>query len=198
MHIDSTNTTTPTKALLIKNWHIYFENGQTRRIKNLTYSLSPVDHSSITRKALLRKGAAGHTALAVFSELIGLAARRLPQGLRKLLDAEKERVKEGIAVACHAPAPRSNTPPRSPQPVACHTNKPASAIGKNVARHSLSPKCNYAPTVACHTERVDIQKKPITPTKEDRRAVERFVKDLETTGLLGGATVRVKNRRADL
>lgn len=80
MNLDSTPSTTP-KAILIKNWHIYFENGQTRRIKNLTYSLSPVDHSSITRKALLRKGAAGHTALAVFSELIGLAARCPQRGL---------------------------------------------------------------------------------------------------------------------
>ena len=78
--MNSTSTTTP-KAILIKNWHIYFENGQTRRIKNLTYSLSPVNHSSITRKALLRKGATGHTALAVFSELIGLAARCLQRGL---------------------------------------------------------------------------------------------------------------------
>lgn len=75
------NSITTPKAILIKNWHIYFENGQTRRIKNLTYSLSPVDHSSITRKALLRKGAAGHTALAVFSELIGLAARCPQRGL---------------------------------------------------------------------------------------------------------------------
>ncbi len=80
MNTHSTQTTQP-QALLIKNWQIYFENGQTRRIKNLTYSLSPVDYSSMTRKALLRKGAAGHTALAVFSELIDLATRCPQRGL---------------------------------------------------------------------------------------------------------------------
>ncbi len=77
----NTVSTTQPQALLIKNWQIYFENGQTRRIKNLTYSLSPVDYSSMTRKALLRKGAAGYQALAVFSELIDMATRCPQRGL---------------------------------------------------------------------------------------------------------------------
>jgi len=296
--MNSITTTTP-QAILIKNWHIYFENGQTRRIKNLTYSLSPVDHSSITRKALLRKGAAGHTALAVFSELVGLAARcpqrgllvegtgpitsehiaaitglglsdveaglellaskevawitheacpkklivsgslrkgrkgrplqpelvhvdnphadspdlhieweyaivdkgngpeterRLPKGLKNLLDAEKEEDTKQEDVACHKTAPRSNTPPAPAKPVACHTNKPASRMPENVARHILRPKPTHSPTVACHTEGVDVQSKPITVTEADRRAVDRFVQDLETTGLLGNATVKVKRK----
>ena len=292
-------TTASPKAILIKNWHIYFENGQTRRIKNLTYSLSPVDHSSITRKALLRKGAAGHTALAVFSELIDLATRcpqrgllvdgagpitlehiasttglaqgdvelglevlaskevawithvacprklivsgslrkgrkgkplqpelvhidnphpdspdlhieweyaivdkgqgpeterRLPKGLENLLDAEKEADTKKEDVACHKKAPRSNTPPAPPKPVACHTNKPTTSMPENVARDILRPKEKHSPTVACHSEGVDIQSKPITVTEADRRAVDRFVQDLETTGLLGNATVRVRRK----
>ena len=297
--MNSITTTTP-QAILIKNWHIYFENGQTRRIKNLTYSLSPVDHSSITRKALLRKGAAGHTALAIFSELIGLAARcpqrgllvegtgaitsehiagttglalsdvetglellaskevawithvacpkklivsgslrkgrkgrplqpelvhvdnphpdspdlyieweyaivdkgngpeterRLPAALKKLLESEKDEDRKPKDVACHKKKPRPNTPPVPQKPVACHTNQPTTNMPENVARHILRPKSSKIPTVACHTEGVDIQKKPITITKADRHAVDRFVKDLETAGLLGDATVRVKKRR---
>ena len=68
-------------ALLIKDWHLYFENGQTRRIKNLTYTLSEVDHDSITRKMLLRMGAEGYRALVVFSEIVGMAARCPQRGL---------------------------------------------------------------------------------------------------------------------
>ena len=302
MNLDSTPSTTP-KAILIKNWHIYFENGQTRRIKNLTYSLSPVDNSSITRKALLRKGAAGHTALAVFSELIGLAARcpqrgllvegtgpitpehiaattglaqidvetglellaskdvawityvacpkklivsgslrkgrkgkplqpelvhiesphsglpdlhieweyaivdkgsgpeterRLPAALKNLLNAEKEKDTKPEPVACHKKEPRPNTLPSPQKPVAYHTKKPTTHMSENVARHIVTPKPSPAPTVACHTEGVDIQKQPIQATEADRRAVDRFVKDLETTGLLGNATVRVKQKKKAL
>ncbi len=80
MNLDTIQTTQP-QAILIKDWQIYFENGQTRRIKNLTYHLSPVDHSSLVRKALLRKGSAGYQALAVFSELIDLATRCPQRGL---------------------------------------------------------------------------------------------------------------------
>ena len=275
------NSITTPKAILIKNWHIYFENGQTRRIKNLTYSLSPVDHSSITRKTLLRKGAAGHTALAIFSELIGLAARCPQRGLlvegtgaitsehitatiglalsdveagiellaskevawithvacpkklivsRSLRKGRKGRPLQPELVHVDNPHPDSldlyieweyaivdkgNGPEterrlpaalkkllesekdedRKPKPVACHTNQPTTNMPENVARHILRPKSSKIPTVACHTEGVDIQKKPITITKADRHAVDRFVKDLETTGLLGDATVRVKKRR---
>ena len=297
--MNSITTTTP-QAILIKNWAIYFENGQTRRIKNLTYSLSPVDHSSITRKALLRKGAAGHTALAVFSELIGLAARcpqrgllvegtgpitsehiaattglaqgdvevglellaskevawittvecpkklivsgslrkgrkgkplqpelvhlndaspsspdlhieweyaivdkgngpeterRLPLALKKLLASEKEEDIKPKDVACHTQDPCSSTSPAPKKSVACHTEKPATRMPENVARHILRPKSSNAPTVACHTEGVDIQTKPITVTAADRQAVDRFVEDLATTGLLGSATVRVKSKK---
>ena len=80
MNTHSIQTTKP-QAILIRNWAIYFGNGQTRRIKNLTYSLSPVDYSSMTRKTLLRKGAAGYQALAVFSELIDMATRCPQRGL---------------------------------------------------------------------------------------------------------------------
>ena len=94
MNLDTIQTTKP-QAILIRNWNIYFENGQTRRIKNLTYSLSPVDYSSMTRKALLRKGAAGYTALAVFAELIDMATRCPQRGL--LVEATGAITAEDIA-----------------------------------------------------------------------------------------------------
>lgn len=71
-------------------------------------------------------------------------------------------------------------------------------MSENVARHIVTPKPSPAPTVACHTEGVDIQKQPIQATEADRRAVDRFVKDLETKGLLGSATVRVKQKKKAL
>lgn len=277
-------TSTPPQAILIKNWHIYFENGQTRRIKNLTYILSPVDHSSITRKALLRKGAAGHTALAVFSELVGLAARCPQRGLlvegtgpitpehiaatTGLAQGDVEAGLELLAskevawitdVTCpqklivsgslrkgrkgkplqpelvHVDNPHSDSPDlhieweyvivdkgsgpeterRLPtalkklldaekekdtkhEYVACHTEKPAKGMPENVARHILRPKLNNAPTVACHTKGVDMQGQTIKATEADRRAVDCFVKRLETTGLLGDATVQVKRRRTEV
>ncbi len=295
----NTASTTSPQAILIKNWAIYFENGQTRRIKNLTYSLSPVDYSSMTRKTLLQKGAAGYQALAVFSELIDMATRcpqrgllvestgpitpeqiaartgmpledvvqslellankavawigyvacpqrlivsgslrtgrkgkplqpelvqldnphpqspdlhieweyaivdkgngpeterRLPKPLKRLLDAEKAGDTEPENVACHKQEPCSNTPNPKAKPVACHTKTPPSEMPENVARHILRPKTSNTPAVACHTEGVDIQNKPIQPTKADRRAVDNFINDLERTGLLGNATVRVKKK----
>lgn len=124
--------------------------------------------------------------------------RRLPATLKKLLDAEKEKDTKHEYVACHKNKQGSNTPPVPRDPVACHTEKPAKGMPENVARHILRPKLNNAPTVVCHTEGVDMQGQPIKATEADRRAVDCFVKRLETTGLLGDATVRVKRRRTEV
>jgi len=277
--INTTTTPTP-QALLIKNWNQYFENGQTRRIKNLAYSLMQVDHDPLTRKLLLRKGAEGYRALAVFAELVGIAARCPQRGL--LADSKGPVMPDRIAamtglalgeveaglellaskdvawithVACpqrlivsgslrtgrkgkplqpelvhlddtssdspdlhieweyaiidkgHGPETERRLPSalkrlldaqkegsRVNETVACHTPSRASKMPDNVARHIVKPKPNAAPTVACHTEGVDIQKQPIQTTEADRRAVDRFVNDLEKSGLLGSATVRVKKK----
>lgn len=83
------------KAILINHWKLYFENGQTRRIKNLAYTLTPVDHDAITRKELMREPG-GHTALVLFHELIGMAAS-CPQ--RGLLASARGVITPGIIAA---------------------------------------------------------------------------------------------------
>jgi hypothetical protein len=97
MNFQLSNTTTVPQAILIRHWHNYFENGQTRRIKNLTYSLMPVDHNAIVRKTLLRKGAEGYRALTVFAELISIATRCPQRGL--VVDAQGPITAERIAGA---------------------------------------------------------------------------------------------------
>lgn len=198
MNLDSTSTTNTSKAMRIKNWHLYFENGQAPRIKNLTYRLSPVDHSSITRKALLRRGAAGRTSLAVFSERVGLAARCPQRGL--LLERSGPITLEHIAartglaqsdvsrgikllvskevawatcVAFHRKEPCFRTAPVPQKAVACHRKEMGSNTHKprekNVARHTLNPQKPNVPAVACHTEGVDIEPFSVKP-KERARA----------------------------
>jgi hypothetical protein len=97
MNFQLSNITTVPQAILIRHWHNYFENGQTRRIKNLTYSLMPVDHNAIVRKTLLRKGAEGYRALTVFAELISIATRCPQRGL--VVDAQGPITAERIAGA---------------------------------------------------------------------------------------------------
>jgi hypothetical protein len=97
MNFQLSTTTTVSQAILIRHWHNYFENGQTRRIKNLTYSLMPVDHNAIVRKTLLRKGAEGYRALIVFAELISIATRCPQRGL--VVDAQGPITAERIAGA---------------------------------------------------------------------------------------------------
>lgn len=80
MNTPQDSTTTAPQAILIRHWHNYFENGQTRRIKNLTYNLMPVDHDAFSRRELLR-APGGHTALVIFYELISLATRCPQRGL---------------------------------------------------------------------------------------------------------------------
>lgn len=97
MNFQQPTTSTVPQAILIRHWHNYFENGQTRRIKNLTYSLMPVDHNAIVRKTLLRKGAEGYRALTVFAELISIATRCPQRGL--VVDAQGPITAERIAGA---------------------------------------------------------------------------------------------------
>jgi len=89
------------KAILINHWKLYFENGQTRRIKNLAYTLTPVDHDAITRKELMREPG-GHTALVLFQELIGMAAscpqRGLLTGARGMITPEIIAADTGLTV----------------------------------------------------------------------------------------------------
>jgi hypothetical protein len=177
MNLQPSTTTTVRQTLLIRHGHNYFENGPTRRIKNLTYSLMPVDHN-----AIVRKGAEGYRALTVFAELINIATCCSQRGL--VVDAQEgpitakriarttgmsepdasprsglellanKYLKSISSVACH------NATPSSPIPnaVACHTQTPTLTPLHPVARHNATSLSSTPSTVACHIKRVAIQK----------------------------------------
>jgi hypothetical protein len=105
MNFQPSTTTTVPQALLIRHWYNYFENGQTRSIKNLTYSFMPVDHNAIVRKALLPDLHIDWE-YPIVDNGNGLEAEpRLPETLEKPLYIEKEGVKEVEDVACHSVTP---------------------------------------------------------------------------------------------
>jgi len=68
------------KALLIKRWSTTFENGQTRRLKNLSYSLAPVNHDRLGYNHLVDQPG-GYMALVLFNELVRMAAFCPQRGL---------------------------------------------------------------------------------------------------------------------
>ena len=68
------------EALLIKRWSTTFENGQTRRLKNLSYSLAPVNHDRLGYNHLVDQPG-GYMALVLFNELVRIAALCPQRGL---------------------------------------------------------------------------------------------------------------------
>jgi hypothetical protein len=142
MNFQPSATTTVHQAILIRHGHNYFENGQTRRIKNLSYSLMPVDHNAIIRKTLLRKGEEVYRALTVFSELISIATRRPQRGL--VADAQGPITAERITGATGMNEPDVR--------VGYNQLKERSLIGSHVWHATLSAllfKGNWHPPRGC-------------------------------------------------
>jgi hypothetical protein len=181
MNFQLSNTTTVPQAILIRHWHNYFENGQTRRIKNLTYSLMPVDHNAIVRKTLLRKGAEGYRALIVFAELMSIATRSPQRGL--VVDVQEPITAERITGATGM----SETEVRSVlellaskylkwiSHVACHNAQPSTPNPTAVACHTQTPTLDPQNPVACHTEHVAIQEDSIAATKKTDLEVRKML-----------------------
>jgi hypothetical protein len=165
MNFQPSTTTTVPQALLIRHGHNYFENGQTRRIKNLTYSRMPVDHNAAVRKTLLRKRAEGYRALTVFAELISIATRCPQRGL--VVDAQEGPIiakRIARTTGMSEPEVRSGLEPiankelKSISPVACHSATPSSPNPTSVACHTQTLTLTPQHPVARSTERVAIQK----------------------------------------
>jgi hypothetical protein len=179
MNFQQPNTTIVPQALLIRHGHNYFENGQTRCIKNLTYSLMTVDHNAIVRKTLLRKGGEGHRARIVFTELISTPTR-CPQRVL-VLDAERLITAARIVPATRMPELDVLTGLELLTSkeviwithVACHGATPSLSNLSTVACHTQPLTLTPQHPVACHTESVAIQRESTAATgitKPDVRA----------------------------
>jgi hypothetical protein len=115
-----------------------------------------VDHNAIVRKTLLRKGGEGHRARIAFVELISTPTP-CPQRVL-VLDAERLITAARIAPATRMPEPDVLTG------LELLTSKGVKRISP-VACHSAQASYRNPTVVACHTERVFIQKESTTTTR---------------------------------
>jgi hypothetical protein len=170
MNFQQSITTTVPQALLIRHWHNYFENGQTRRTNTQPYSLMPVDPNALIRKTLLRKGAESYRARTVCLGLITIAMRCPQRGF--VVDAEGTNTAERISGAKGIPEPdiRSEMELVANKEVvwiahvACHNERGAiqekltTTMGMPEPDVRVDPElterkeCGRVSHVACHTQ----------------------------------------------